>query len=394
MSEVFDFLSQARDLYIDANAATLQWILDRPRLGHGFLNTKQNSLTLRDYTEQDGMRGPDYLYGWIQGRGLEALVTHAAFFEERKPALAGELDRAGRTLYHALQALQQQDGHVYFCYDGSGKPVYPDSAQQPREQLRPGHIFTYSDAFVAKGLVVAASRYAPQAMPGHLAYLGSVIEAIEDGRFQIDERQPLSDREISAQPDDIGPRMILLGAAGMLTRLGHADRTGYANRFIAHAIERHLDRRTGLLANVPGGDACNVGHGIEFVGFALDHLAEKADSQTIETLEQILLRSFEAGFIGPGIALSISIATGAVTNNLCPWWSLPETIRSAALAHGRTGSQGSLAVWRKAHAAFFDSYWRKDAPLAYQTMTQDGPIDFVPATPDLDPGYHTGLSFL
>ena len=27
-------------------------------------------------------------------------------------------------------------------------------------------------------------------------------------------------------------------------------------------------------------------------------------------------------------------------------------------------------------------------------MTVDGPIDHVPATPDLDPGYHTGLSLL
>jgi hypothetical protein len=27
-------------------------------------------------------------------------------------------------------------------------------------------------------------------------------------------------------------------------------------------------------------------------------------------------------------------------------------------------------------------------------MTAEGPIDYVPATPDLDPGYHTGLSLL
>jgi len=33
-------------------------------------------------------------------------------------------------------------------------------------------------------------------------------------------------------------------------------------------------------------------------------------------------------------------------------------------------------------------------PVAYQTMTKEGPIDWVPATPDLDPGYHTGLSLL
>ena len=53
-----------------------------------------------------------------------------------------------------------------------------------------------------------------------------------------------------------------------------------------------------------------------------------------------------------------------------------------------------LDIWRRAHAAFFDTYWRGEPAIAYQTMTRDGPIDFVPATPDLDPGYHTGLSLL
>ena len=53
-----------------------------------------------------------------------------------------------------------------------------------------------------------------------------------------------------------------------------------------------------------------------------------------------------------------------------------------------------MAVWRKAHKAFFANYWRGSPAIAYQTRDRNGPVDFVPATPDLDPGYHTGLSFL
>src|SRR5690606_12121348 len=101
-----------------------------------------------------------------------------------------------------------------------------------------------------------------------------------------------------------------------------------------------------------------------------------------------------AGFHDPGIRLTVSAKTGEPLSPYCPWWSLPETIRSAALAYERSGRQEVLAVWQKAHTAFFTNYWRGASAIAYQTRTEAGAVDYVPATPDLDPGYHTGLSLL
>ncbi|KAB1089341.1 hypothetical protein F4V91_03200 [Neorhizobium galegae] len=389
-----DFFAEARTTYAAANAGTLYWMLQRPMLGGGFLNTKQNSLTLKDYGAEDGVRGPDYTYGWIQGRGLEAVVTHAEFFGAELPPLAEKLDTAGRRLYALLAALQKPDGHAYFCYDRDMRAVYADQANVVQTQEKPALIYTYSDAFVAKGLVAAASRYGLQDIADHLAYFDRVITAIETGRFQMDERRPLSLDSLAVQANDFGPRMILLGAAGMLKRAGHMAHLAFADRFIAHVIDRHYDATTGLLRNAPGEDRCNGGHGIEFVGFALDYLDDTADPALIDKLERILVSSFRKGFVGPGITLTVSIKTGEAQSPYCPWWSLPETIRSAALAHERTGSAESLEVWKAAHAAFFEHYWRGTPPIAYQTMTKDGPVDFVPATPDLDPGYHTGLSLL
>jgi hypothetical protein len=389
-----DFFAEARTTYAAANAGTLYWMLQRPMLGDGFLNTKQNSLTLKDYGAEDGVRGPDYTYGWIQGRGLEAVVTHAEFFGAELPPLAEKLDTAGHRLYALLAALHKPDGHAYFCYDRDMQAVYADQSNLVRHQEKPALIYTYSDAFVAKGLVAAASRYGLPDIADHLAYFDRVIAAIETGRFQMDERRPLSLDSLAEQVDDFGPRMILLGAAGMLKRFGHTAHLAFADRFIAHVIDRHCDAATGLLRNVPGEDSCNVGHGIEFVGFALDYLDDTADPALIDKLERILVSSFQKGFVGPGITLTVSIETGEAQSPYCPWWSLPETIRSAALAHERTGSAASLGVWKTAHAAFFERYWRGTPPIAYQTKTKDGPVDFVPATPDLDPGYHTGLSLL
>jgi hypothetical protein len=388
------FLTEARSTYAAANAGTLYWMLQRPMLGGGFLNTKQNSITLKDYGAEDGVRGPDYTYGWIQGRGLEALVGHAEFFESELPPLAEKLDAAGRRLYDLLAALQKPEGHVYFCYDRDMNAVYADARGEVHAQEKPALIYSYSDAFVAKGLVAAASRYGLAALAEHLTYFDRVIMAIETGRFQMDERRPLSLDSLALQADDFGPRMILLGAAGMLKRFGHTKHLAYADRFIAHIIDRHYDPESGMLRNVPGEDSCNVGHGIEFVGFALDYLDDNADPALIETLEHILISSFDKGFVDPGITLTVSIASGDAQSPYCPWWSLPETIRSAALAHARTGSAETVRVWKAAHAAFFKNYWRGTPPIAYQTMTRAGPVDFVPATPDLDPGYHTGLSLL
>ena len=394
MNEQPGFVAQAAQIYANANAASLRWLLARPLLGPGFLNSKQNSITLADYGPNDGLRGPEFTYGWIQGRGLEALVTHAAFFSPSDPDLTRSIDAVARPLYGVLQRLWARDGHAYFCYDAHLRPVIAVPNGNLAPQAQPADIYTYSDIFVLKGLIAAAARYDRPNLEGYLAQLPALVDAIEGGRFQMDERQSLSAATAQDQPRDFGPRMILLGAAGMLRRIGRADAAGFAERFVAHVIERHLHPASGLLRNVPGADECNVGHGIELVGFALDYLPEDTDPALIGQLEAILLASFNAGFHAPGVRLAVSSATGRPTSPYCPWWSLPETIRSAALCHERTGNPLALEVWRKAHAAFFDAYWRGEPAIAYQTMTEAGPVDFVPATPDLDPGYHTGLSLL
>ncbi|WP_262299484.1 hypothetical protein [Microvirga sesbaniae] len=389
----FDFsLVDARARYVQANAATLRWMLARPRLAGAFLNTKVNSLNLADYGDADGVRGPAYLYGWIQGRGLEAVATHAEFFEREEPDLAAELDAAGVALYHSLRDLQRRDGHGYFCYDRDLNPVYVGADGALHQQSAAGGVFTYSDAFFAKGLIAGAARYAPADVPQHLTYLAEVIDAIENRRFQMDERRHLSPHAASDEPEDFGPRMILLGAAGLLHRIGRSEHSAFADRFIAHVLERHFDPESGLLRNVPGTDVCNVGHAIEFVGFALDHLQGSAEPALVQRLQSVLSSSFIRGFVGPGLCLSVSAATGAPLSPYYPWWSLPETIRSAALCFAATGNGEILSIWEQADRAFFTHYWR--GSVAYQTLTSNGPFDFVPATPDLDPGYHTGLSLL
>lgn len=386
------FTREARSRYVKANAAALRWMLDRPILRGGFLNTKMNSISQLDYSGADGLRGPDYTYGWIQGRGLEVLATQARFFEQTDPSLSAALDRTARPLYSLLSDLQKADGHVYFLYDSAMRPVYGDTPETLRDQSREPDIYTPTDVFVAKGLICAAHRYCPQNLSAHLDYLDRIVEAVEGNRYQLDEKIRLGRDAIHIQPTDFSSRMILIAAAGLLQRLQVTHDVSFGQRFVEHTLSHHLDTTKMLLSNVLGGAETNVGHAIEFAGFALDLDVVSRDPGTVSLLMGLLLSSFRAGFSGPGLTLNLSLLDGRHLSEKRPWWSLPETIKTAAVAYSHTSAPDVLEVWKTADTAFFSHFWR--GAFAYQTLTESGPVDFVPATPDLDPGYHTGLSLL
>ena len=102
--------------YEACNQAAIRWLIDRPSQ-NGFLNTKVNSLTGVDYDTSSGLRGPQFTYGWIQGRGLEALVTFAEFYHELDPTLSQRISERAEQLFQRLRELYFRDGHSYFLYD-------------------------------------------------------------------------------------------------------------------------------------------------------------------------------------------------------------------------------------------------------------------------------------
>ncbi len=390
------FIKGALADYERASAAAMRWMLARPRLHGVFLNTKFNPLTLADYGDADGWRGPGYLYGWIQGRGLEALAHHAAFFESRDGALALALDEAGRALYAALSRLRQNHNGAFFLYDEALRPVRRGEAGAALPQsLLPG-LKTFSDAFFLKGLAAAAHRYEPAAAPGYAGELAGIAAAIEDQRFVTNEQQQLGRKALAEQLPEYGPRMIMLGAAAMLRGMGFENDAGFGGAFIEHIL-RHHARETPhglIIADTPGGDAVNPGHAIEFAGFAFEYLGRNGDPSLLAVITRVLLSAFKFGHADGGVRLALSAGSGAALNAMRPWWPLPEAIRACARGYAVTGDARLLETWQRAHASFFGNYWLGDPPVAVQTRDAAGPVDFVPATPDLDPGYHTGLSLL
>ena len=263
----FEWLQHAASRYDTCIRDSLNWMLDRQALGGGFLNTKVDPISGADYDHRSGLRGPDFTYGWIQGRGLEALVTFARHYQSIDPPLSGRLAKTARSLYVVLAELQARDGHIYFLYDKKLQAVRR-TENGTAQQVNAGTTYTYSDAFAAKGLFAAACYLDPERVDKYLGYFREVIAAIENSRFQMDETRKLNSRNVLNQPGRLpAPEMILLGAAGLLHRNHRSTDTDFAERFINDVLQRYFDAASGLLLNVPGEDTCNVGHAIEFCGF-------------------------------------------------------------------------------------------------------------------------------
>ena len=75
-------ISQLRKVVPDYEAillSTLQMITDRygRRADYHWIDTKVSAVTGQDFLPDDSLRGPCAVYGWIQGRALEALTAHA-----------------------------------------------------------------------------------------------------------------------------------------------------------------------------------------------------------------------------------------------------------------------------------------------------------------------------
>lgn len=387
------FLSQARNHYRDVNQRGMRWLLDRSQ-DSPWIDTKYNLRAKRDYASEDGLRGPDYLYGWIQGRALEALIQHGRAAVDHDPALAATLLMRSRQLYLALDELYNMHGHASFCYDRNLNPVMTCANAATQAQRRDDGLYTYSDLFVVKGLIAASAYHAPAQMDRHLCALEEILHGIECDRFVTDESGHIDRQTLQRQVADFGPRMIAMGAASLLRSMDLANLDHFSTQFLQEVLDVHAHPGSGLISNAPGGNTLNAGHAIELVGLHLETHGNSLPDALAARLSNLLIDTVAMAFDGTGIRLTLDLDRCDRLSDFTPWWSLPETIRAAALAYELTQDPRCLQIWQTCDSAFFRHFWLGTPPLATQMLQQGKPVDVVPATPDLDPGYHTGLSLL
>ncbi len=441
MDEVFPGVLKA--FVADSRAATLagiELVVSRfeKNDGYPFVDTKLSTGSGQDFPEpadpETDFRGRGAVFGWIQGRGLEALAGHAAFLADN-PRLAERCDRMLESVAARIAEFgRQNDGRFVFLFTPEGRAFRcgADGRREyfPASSIRPG----FADLFTGKGLAAAGVRLNRQEWSNlGVRTFRTSAAAIMDGSFASDQISfdpknpalPVPGRRAQ------GPWMIALGGFALLCELypGADEWIAGGCRFLQHLLDRHvIQRDTGALrrfdflewtddAGGPWMEHGKVmqdpGHALEFTGlaarFLLHATARSAPTPELrklvavcrESLPEIFLAAFANGFQRPmgGICKTFDLVARTPVNDDMPWWPLPEAMRAAALllklapAHPRRAEIAAAVA--ECARALFGPFRSPVAGLFLQTRDARGnPSPAIPATPDADPGYHTGLCLI
>ncbi len=429
--------------YVAIALEVMRAIVDRYERNpdYGWIDTKIHLVSGRDFSEEELIRGPRTVYGWIQGRGLEALVGHARWFRNHLQGpeienLLQQMDCMIREILGRILSVRERNcGHVFFYMTPEGEPFLL-SREGGIEiiRLEEDTPYNFSDLFCAKGMLRAAEYLGDIEARGEAElYCEAVDQAIWSETFRSDQQSADPQNPIQPVAGRLthGPRMIQVGTAALLCECTRDSKyVEFGLRLVRHILDRYVNLE-GRWPNLQEYDfvefldgenrpyrqhgeiVSDPGHALEFVGLSLKFLstvrekglASEEQLREIETLEGImpsLLRHlFGYGFQdGPGgICKAFGLLRRTVLNAEMPWWSLPETMRAALYCWNVADTAekpACLDVLRACHNAFIRHYVRPELHLmAVQTRNARGEVvDSIPATSDADPGYHTGLCLL
>lgn len=408
-----------------------------------FIDTKLSLIDGKDFPDDDAVRGKQTVYAWIQGRGLEALVGHDAWLSRTRnvaPDLVNNLrpriaNLISRVFEQTERMRQANGGRLFFMMSTDGKPRrLGDDGGLVDHQIDPDAPANFSDLFYSKGMIAAATYLGDtQRQEQACEWFCRIADDIMKGRFQTDQ-QPLDIRNPAIRQvpgrNAQGPWMIAVGAAATFVECT-SDSTfaeiGF--KLLDHILSRHVnvDGRVEYLRpcdmwefidddgnpyQKDGAVISDPGHATEFAGLGLKFLAacqktgtlagrqDEARKALTDALTGLLVQNFDNGFSskGLGIAKAVDLLKRDVVLSDMPWWSLPETMRAAVEACEVAPDRKPefRQVFAKCFNAFVSHYVKPSLDLmAVQTLGADGSVSAsIPATPDADPAYHTGLSLI
>jgi hypothetical protein len=430
---------QAVSLYNEILTNVMEFIVLRSEQypDYGWVDTKRSLITGLDYLDDDLFKGKNTVYGWIQGRALEALALHGQWFEEnsiRPDLVAGIRRLLAKVLAHLEYSREINGGHCFFFMDKDGRAFRTDK-QKNIEYLFPGSIETYnfSDLFCSKGMYAAAKYLGLSASINDARqYCLEVNDALWRGNFASDQfsfRGKIASSRCIL--NSIGPYMLLLDTADMLLEHDCVNAAKMAVRLIEKVMDNHINisgkwgfgRLYDCIENVDtdgkpsiiNGEAeSDPGHTIEFAGLAMKFIydsrryrVERSQRQQLDHYQDILIEilkaNFENGYVKGvgGICKGFDLVSRTVIDSDMPWWSMPETMRAALYAADNRVDDPAekdilLDIYYKCHQGFADNYLRPELDyMSVQTIDHDGLVaETIPATPDADPGYHTGICLI
>jgi mannose/cellobiose epimerase-like protein (N-acyl-D-glucosamine 2-epimerase family) len=429
-------LNEIREKFSFITLEVLDAIIDRCQdPAYPFIDTKLSVIDGKNIyppAPDKPYNAKNIIFSWIQGRGLEALAGHARWLEENPtPGNRNRITKIRNILAKVIDKMETcraaNNGRLSFIMDADGKllELGTDGALLPLENLPPGANF--SDLFYSKGLLAAAAYLGRRELVGEAEkYFEKVVRAVRTDAFVTDQQSFDPKNKVSYVKGKQlqGPWMICLDGIAVAAEVCEREKwLDTAREMIEHILERHVN--TGQFADLEKYDfweavdssgqpweengqvLCDPGHALEFVGLALKCILQMTNDKAETTvflakyrqiLPPLFKHCYKLGFApGPGgIIKAFDLRRRAPINTDMPWWSLPETIRAAAELFKFSGDTQALGILKECAEAFFAKYLNPAVHnMAYQTRNAAGKVvDIVPATPDADPGYHTGLSLI
>ena len=373
----------------------------------------------------------DRVYGWIQGRALESLVAHARWLSKLNGyASIGLAQVNGVSVVHAAAALYQtlssrcfKGGAITasFIMDPQGKSLSPSY---------PVGTTTLSHLFCLRGLAAYAdfSDFPEHEMAPILAALRRAVDAANAGAC-IDDQIKFGQRggeSYSVERRGYEGQMIAIGACEILYGItGVQEDLDRGMAAISYVVEHHLHYLPGgLVAMIdafgPDGEpllekgrlATNPGHAIEFAGLAMGFFRKAAARGALAVQPEswiALTKKLSALVVryhglcrAPhgGIVRSMDAATGEALEGFCPWWSSFEAARTLAEMYALADTESDRQYCAEAFNSYIETievaYLKPSSiGIPVQTISYEGEVlPIIPATPDIDSGYHTGMPLL
>ncbi|MCX5777278.1 MAG: AGE family epimerase/isomerase [Candidatus Firestonebacteria bacterium] len=424
---------------LSAAADGIELVLSRfeKNRNYPFIDTKLSTITGEDFVEPEDLEadffGRTAIFGWIQGRGLEALAGHADFFKD-KPALTARFKRMLSSVAAQTSAFKKKNGHFVFLAAPDGRP-FKCGEDGRREYIQaksvpPG----FADLFTGKGLAAAGVALGNKEFTEQgVATFRFATSAVLDEKFESDQISFDPKNPAVPVPGRFGQGhyMIGLGGYALYSELfpGADEWIDGGSLFLRKLIDLHIlkkDKRSlkrfdfvefinedGLPWLENGKVLQDPGHALEFTGLAAKFLLNASGkvsgakefkelyAECTELLPEVFLAAFENGFQKKtgGICKTFDLVSRTPVNGDMPWWSLPESLRAAGLllclAPNHPRYQEIIAAAFACKEALFGPFRSPVAGLFIQTRDAQGnPSTAIPATPDADPGYHTGLCFI
>ncbi|MCK5201794.1 MAG: AGE family epimerase/isomerase [Spirochaetales bacterium] len=295
--------------------------------------------------------------------------------------------------------------------------------------------WNFSDIFVSRGLFAEYLISGKSELQlSAIEYIQNIFLGVKEGKFVTDQLSFAVGNPVGAVRGRLShtPWMILIGSMTLLLKHNVSDALELGIYIIRYILDNHVNMNgkwpnlkeydyvefinsNGDLWYTDGVVLSDPGHSLEFVGLASRFLsAAKSKNlwklkkkQELEEITFVLFSVFHRNFTNGfnyesgGIVKLKDLITHSWLNREMPWWPLPETMRAALgcyeIVQNDIDKAFCMESYSLCHNSFFGHYITDNSPgmLAIQTRNSKGnTIDSIPAVPDADPGYHTGLALI